>query len=175
MRACTHRGWAHRQWVTHDSVSTTFLTWDNSSIVFLVLLIGFVLGFMECWVWCSTNWATPYDCHSYVLLHCLCPCFFNVIVCCFIKFMVCVIVSVFSCELINCCFIKFMVSVLKGGWGFWGNPPVWNLRAVSLIPFFYISPHLFFCLVLSLVLFYPFLLLAYSPDPFSSKPPFSER
>ena len=35
VRACTHRGWAHRQ-----RVSATFLTWKNSHI-FLVLLTGF--------------------------------------------------------------------------------------------------------------------------------------
>ena len=48
-------------------------------------------------------------------------------------------------------------------------PPVWNLRAVSFIPLFYISL-LFFCLVVLL-----FLLLAHYPDLFPPKPPFSER
>ena len=52
-------------------------------------------------------------------------------------------------------------------------PPVWNLRAASLI--FYISPLLFFCLVLLLFLSDPFLLLALSPDFFFPKPPFPER
>ena len=44
-------------------------------------------------------------------------------------------------------------------------PPVWNFRAVILIPLFYISSLvLLFCLVLSLFLSYPFLLLTHSPD-----------
>ena len=38
------------------------------------------------------------------------------------------------------------------------------------MPLFYISPLLFFCLVLSLFLSYPFLLLAYSPDFSPPKP-----
>ena len=38
----------------------------------------------------------------------------------------------------------------------------------------YISPLLFFCLVLLLFLSYPFLLLAHSPDFFFPKPPFSK-
>ena len=75
--------------------------------------------------------------------------------------------------------------------------PVWNLRAVSLIPHFYflssyhveyglcgwlgvklvknqlsISPLLFFYLDLFLFPSYPFLLLAHSPDLFSLKSPF---
>ena len=54
------------------------------------------------------------------------------------------------------------------------SPPVWNLRALSFIPLFYVSPLLFFCLVLSLFLCYPFLLLAHSPDLFFPKSPFSE-
>ena len=55
-------------------------------------------------------------------------------------------------------------------------PPVWNLRAVILIPLFYIYLlFLFFCLVLSLFLSYPFLLLANSPDFFFPKPSFSKR
>ena len=60
----------------------------------------------------------------------------------------------------------------KGGRQIWCLPPVWNLRAVSLIPLFYIS-----CLVLllSLYLSYPSMLLAHSPGLFSHKHPFSER
>ena len=52
-------------------------------------------------------------------------------------------------------------------------PPVWNLRAVIVWSHFSISPILFFCLVLSLFLSYPFMLLAHSPDLLF--PPFSER
>ena len=51
----------------------------------------------------------------------------------------------------------------------WCLPPVWTLRAVSLIPLlYYILSLLFFCLVLSLFLSYknPFLLVAHSPDLF---------
>ena len=54
------------------------------------------------------------------------------------------------------------------------SPPVWNLRAVSLISLFYISPLLFFCLVLLLFVSNPFLLLAHSLDFFFLKSPFSE-
>ena len=55
------------------------------------------------------------------------------------------------------------------------SPPVWNLRAVGLIPLFDIYSLLFFCLVLSLFLFDPFTFLAHSPDHFFPKPAFSER
>ena len=44
--------------------------------------------------------------------------------------------------------------------GFLMSPPVWNLRAANLIPLFYISS----IVILPLFLFYPFLLLAHSPD-----------
>ena len=67
---------------------------------------------------------------------------------------------------------------VQGGRGFLMPPPlppVWNIRAFSLIPLFYTSSFSFFCLVLLLFLSYPFLLRAHSPDFFSPKPPFSER
>ena len=57
---------------------------------------------------------------------------------------------------------------------FWCLP----LSGISRLPVwshFSVYPLLFFCLVLSLFLSYPFLLLAHSPDLFSPKPPFSER
>ena len=53
----------------------------------------------------------------------------------------------------------------REAWGFFCLHRIWNLRAASLILLFYI-PLLFFCLVLSLSLSYPFLLLAHSPDLF---------
>ena len=53
VRAYTHGGWAHRQWV-----STTFLTQKNSQI-FLVLLTGFEPRSFGSRVQRSTNWATP--------------------------------------------------------------------------------------------------------------------
>ena len=48
------------------------------------------------------------------------------------------------------------------------------IGAVGLIHFS-IYPPLFFCLVLSLFLSYPFMLLAHSPDLFFLKLPFSKR
>ena len=52
-----------------------------------------------------------------------------------------------------------------------------GISGLSVWSHFSISPLLFFCLVLSLFLSYPFLLffLAHSPDLFFPKPPFSER
>ena len=57
---------------------------------------------------------------------------------------------------------------------FWCLPPVWNLRAFSLISLFYISSFNLLPCPVALSVF-PFLLLAHSPDLFSPKPPFSER
>ena len=59
--------------------------------------------------------------------------------------------------------------------GFLMSPPVCNLRAVSLIPLFYISSLALMSIVLSLFLFDPFLLLAHCPDLVFPKPPLSER
>ena len=58
---------------------------------------------------------------------------------------------------------------------FWCLPPIWNLRALSLIPLFNISSFVLFCLVLLLFQSYFFLLLVHSPDFFFPKPPFSKR
>ena len=55
------------------------------------------------------------------------------------------------------------------GWRFWCLPPVWNLRAVSLIPLFCISS---LVLALSLFLSCPFLLLALFSYFFFPKSPF---
>ena len=64
---------------------------------------------------------------------------------------------------------------LKGGRGFLMSPPLSGISGRSIWSYFSISPLLLFCLVLLLFLSYPFLLLAYSPDFFFPKPPFSER
>ena len=64
----------------------------------------------------------------------------------------------------------------KGGKGIYDvSPPVWNLRAASLIPLIYISSLVLLPIVLSLFLSYPFLLLAYSLDLLFPKHPFSQR
>ena len=59
---------------------------------------------------------------------------------------------------------------------FW-LPPVWNLRAVSLIPLFYNNNYniFYFCLVLLLFLSNHVLLLAQFSSLFPPKSPFSER
>ena len=64
-------------------------------------------------------------------------------------------------------FLTFFLSPRREAGDLWCLPPIWNLRAVGLISLFYIYLLLFFCLVLSLFLSYPFLLLAHFPDFFS--------
>ena len=60
--------------------------------------------------------------------------------------------------------------------GFLMSPPCLEYQGCQFDPtFLYLLSQLFFCLVLLLFLFDPFLLLARSPDLFFPNPPFSER
>ena len=73
-----------------------------------------------------------------------------------------------------CVMDKLWIGTLpKGGRGISDTylPPVWNLRAVSLIPLFCISS----LVLLPSPVTYPVLLLAHSADLFFTKLPFSER
>ena len=68
-----------------------------------------------------------------------------------------------------------MFRKVKGGRRISDVSPLSAISGLPVWSHLSISP-LFFCLVLSLFLsLYPFLLLAYSPDLFFPKPPFSER
>ena len=62
-------------------------------------------------------------------------------------------------------------SPLKGGRVFLMSPPCLESQGCQIDPTFSISPLLFFFLVLSFFLCYPFLVLAHSPDLFFPKPP----
>ena len=71
-------------------------------------------------------------------------------------------------------FSRFYPPRRKAG-GFLMSHPLSGISGLSVWFHFSISPLLFFCLVLSLFLFYPFQPLAHSPDPFYTKLPFPER
>ena len=95
---------------------------------------------------------------------CVCGVWCGVVWCC-----------VCGCVYCCCCRKRFLVNVPRREAGdFLCLPPVWNIRAFSLIPLFYTSSFVLLSSPVAL-LFYLFLLLAHSPDFISPKSPFSER